>query len=343
MHYYITFGPRIIQNSQSTVKMKANVALGGKKIEYEPDRPVPSLNSGEVLVKVVASPIQPSDLLNIGGGFPATKFPIVPGRDFAGIVVEPKSSSWYGKKVYGTSGTDISITRDGTHAEFFSLPESALAEIPKNLDLLQASLLGTPWTTAWMTLDRAQAKQGETVLVIGASGNVGSAVAELAKSDLWGCKVLTAGRNDKYDVNIVKTPDFGTVKDLSGGKGANVIIDTVGDLNLTKALLGALAKRGRLAIITTGSSRGSKLETIDVDLKALYRDEHCIIGCNSFQHSLEENAVWLGKIAKGFESGQLTPPVTDGPKIQKIGFDGVKDAYEQLASGSKHLFLIDVA
>lgn len=323
--------------------MKANVALGGKQVEYEADRPIPTLQDGEVLVKVAASPIQPSDLLNISGGFPSTRFPIVPGRDYAGVVIEPSSSAWHGKKVYGTSGTDISIKRDGTHAEFVALPESALAEAPKNLDLLQASLVGTPWTTAWLTLDRAQAKRGETVLVIGASGKVGSAVVELAKSDLFGCKVLTAGRNDNYDINTVKTPDFSTAKDLSDGKGADVIVDTVGDLNLTKALLGVLAKRGRLAIITTGSSRGSKLETVDVDFKALYREEHCIIGCNSFEHSLEENAVWLGKLAKGFESGQLTAPVADGPRISKIGFDGVKDAYKALADGSKQVFLIDAA
>lgn len=323
--------------------MKANVALGGKKVEYEADRPVPSLKSGEVLVKVAASPIQPSDFLNISGGFPATKFPIVPGRDYAGVVVEPSSSSWHGKKVYGTSGTDISIKRDGTHAEFVALPESALAEIPKNLNLLQASLVGTPWTTAWLTLDRARAKRGETVLVNGASGKVGSAVVELAKSDLWGCKVLTAARHDTFDINTAKTPDFSTAKDLSNGNGPDIIVDTVGDLSVSKALLGALAKRGRLAIITTGSSRGSKLETVDVDFKALYREEHCIIGCNSFEHSLEENAVWLGELAKGFESGQLTPPVAEGPRITKIGFDGVKDAYEALANGSKNVFLIDAA
>lgn len=323
--------------------MKANIALGGKQVKFEADRPVPSLRNGEVLVQVAASPIQPSDFLNIAGGFPNTKFPIIPGRDYAGVVVEPKSSSWHGKKVYGTSGPDLSITRDGTHAEFVAIPESALAEVPNSLDLLQASLVGTPWTTAWMTLDRAHAKKGETVLVIGAGGKVGSAVVELAKSDLWGCNVLTAGRNDKFDINLVKTPDLSTAKGLSDGKGPDVVVDTVGDLNLSKALLSILNKRGRLSIITTGASRGSTETDVNVDFKTLYRLEHCIIGCNSFEHSLEENAEWLGKVAKGFESGQLTKPVADGPRIQKIGFDGVKDAYEALANGSKQVFLIDAA
>lgn len=320
--------------------MKANIAVGGKKVEYDPDRPVPSLKDGEVLVKIAASPIQPSDFLNISGGFSNTKFPVVAGRDYAGVVVEPSSSSWHGKKVYGTSGADLSITRDGTHAEFVALPESALAEAPKSMDLVQASLVGTPWTTAWLTLDRAKAKKGETVLVLGASGKVGSAVVELAKSSLWGCNVLTAGRSDKFDVNTVATPDLSTVKKLTHGKGPDIVVDCAGDLNLAHAGLKILNQRGRISVITTGASRGSTETTVTVDFKNLYRSEHAIIGCNSFEHSLEENAAWLTKLTQGFDSGDLTAPVADGPRVRKILFDGVKDAYGELGNGSKSVFLI---
>lgn len=320
--------------------MKANIAVGGKKVEFEADRPMPSLKDGEVLVKVMASPIQPSDFLNISGGFPNTRFPSVAGRDYAGVVVQPSSSSWHGKKVYGTSGADLSITRDGTHAEFVALPESGLAEAPKSMDLVQASLVGTPWTTAWLTLDRARAKKGETVLVLGASGKVGSAVVELAKSSLWGCKVLTAGRSDKFDVNTTQTPDLSTAKELTSGKGPDVVVDCAGDLKLASARLNILAKRGRLSIITTGASRGSTETTVTVDFKNLYRLEHSIVGCNSFEHSFEENAAWLTELAQGFDSGDLTAPVADGPRIKKISFDGVKDAYSELGNGSKSVFLV---
>ena len=322
--------------------MKAIVAYGSKKVEFETNRARPTLKPGEVLVRVRASPIQPSDLLNISGNFPNTAFPIVPGRDYAGLVVEPASSPWHGTSVYGTSGTDLSITRDGAHAEFVVLPEDSLAAAPKNLDSLQASLVGTPWTTAWLALHRADAKKGETVLVIGAGGKVGSAVVELAKSNLWGCRVLTAGRGDKYDVDVGLHPDMSTVKEKNGGRGPNVVVDATGDLRLAHAGLRVASKRGRLCIISTASSKGTTDNSVSIDFKELYRMEHVMIGCNSFEHSMQEMAGFLLQMASGFESGELSAPNPSGPRIKKIGLEGVKNAYEQMANGSKDVFLIEM-
>ena len=321
--------------------MKANIAYGSKKVEFDNSRAKPTLQNGEVLIKVVASPIQPSDLLNISGGFPTTKFPIVCGRDYSGTVIEPESSSWYGKKVYGTSGPTLSILRDGTHAEFVALPESALAEIPQNLSLAQASLVGTPWTTAWMTLTRSAAQKGETIVVTGAGGNVGSAVVQLAKSSLWGCKVLTAGRGEKYEVDLLRFPDLSIAKTLTEGRGPDIVIDTTGDLKLAAAGLQVLAKRGRLTIITTGASRGSTETTVTVDLKDLYRLEHSIVGCNSLEHSIEETASWLTQIAKGFEAGELTPPQAEGGRIKNITLEEVASAFSEMAGGSRSVYLIE--
>jgi NADPH:quinone reductase len=68
-------------------------------VEYT-DRPDPELQTGQLLIKVAASAIQPSDLLNSQGNFPQTTFPRIPGRDFAGVVIQPTSSQWHGKAVY---------------------------------------------------------------------------------------------------------------------------------------------------------------------------------------------------------------------------------------------------
>jgi NADPH:quinone reductase len=209
-------------------------------------QPDPKLHENELLVKVAASPIQPSDLLNTQGNFPHTTFPRVPGRDFAGVVVQPTSSPWHGKSVYGTSGPELGFTCDGAHAEFVVVHEDAVAEVPQGMDLKQASVMGVPWTTAYIALTRAYAKKGETVLVFGAGGAVGGAVAQLAKSSLFRCRVFTAGRGDKYDVDTAKYPDLKVAKDLTFGSGPDVIVDTTGDLGLMEAGLRQLNKGGRL-------------------------------------------------------------------------------------------------
>jgi NADPH2:quinone reductase len=211
------------------------------------DRPEPELRKSQLLIKVAASPIQPSDLLNTQGNFPHTTFPRIPGRDFAGIVIQPASSPWHGKSVYGTSGANLGFTQDGTHAEFVLVSEDAVAEVPRGLDLKQASVMGVPWTTAFLALRRASAKKGEAVLVCGAGGAVGGAVVQIAKSSLFGCHVLTAGRGDKYDVDTAKYPDLKVAKDLTYGHGPDVVVDTTGDFGLMTAGLATLNIGGRLA------------------------------------------------------------------------------------------------
>lgn len=230
--------------------MKANIAEGNKVVKLDNAKPTPELLPGEVLIKVAASPIQPSDFLNISGAFGYTRFPIIPGRDYAGTVTAPSTSSWYGKRVFGTSGSELSLTRDGAHAEYVALPENVLSEAPKNMDLVQASLIGTPWTTAYLTLHRSGAKPGETVLVIGASGSVGSAIGQLAKSTQFGCKVLKAGRGDKYDVDLTQYPDLSIAKDLCGGHGPDLVIDAAGQVSYIDAALKVLNKGGRVVVMT---------------------------------------------------------------------------------------------
>lgn len=216
-------------------------------LQFSSSQPDPELHENDLLVKVVASPIQPSDLLNVQGNFPHTTFPRIPGRDFAGVVVRPTSSPWHGKSVYGTSGPELGFTCDGAHAEFVAVREDAVAEVPQGMDCKQASVMGVPWTTAYVSLSRVHVKNGETVLVIGAGGAVGGAVVQLAKSSLFRCRVFTAGRGDKYDVDTTKHPDLKVINGLASGNGPDVIVDTTGDLKLVAAGLGQLNKGGRLA------------------------------------------------------------------------------------------------
>ncbi|KAF2100583.1 GroES-like protein [Rhizodiscina lignyota] len=306
-------------------------------ISYDADHATPSPGPNELLIRVAASAIQPSDFLNASGNFPSTSFPRIPGRDFAGTVVEPSSSPLHGKQVFGTSGPVLSFTRDGAHAEYVVVDENAVAEVPKGVELKQAAVMGTPWTTACVVLSRAGAKEGETVMVFGAGGAVGSAVVQLAKG-LFGCKVLTAGRGDKYDVDTVKYPDLTVAKELTSGKGPDVVVDTTGDLGLMGHGLKQLAKGGRLGVITTGSASGSKTTAQSIDFKDLYRLEHSIVGCNSVEHSASEMAAWLQKMGPRFEAGELKAPDVSRYTEAKLE-DGVK-AYEELGKGSRNKYVI---
>lgn len=124
-------------------------SLDNLKVEELP-RPVPK--AGEVLVKVLAATINPSDAKNVLGKMAETKTPRVPGRDFAGRVVS-EGSLWEGKAVFGTGG-DLGFGRDGSHAEFVAVPVEGLVEIPPEFSYEQAAAIGLEYLTAFAALVR---------------------------------------------------------------------------------------------------------------------------------------------------------------------------------------------
>ncbi|KAF3389217.1 hypothetical protein F1880_004299 [Penicillium rolfsii] len=267
--------------------------------------PIPQLKQGYALVQIHYASIQPSDKLNAQGSFPSTTYPRVLGRDYSGTVIDilgknVESKSWIGKNVYGTSGSSLGFDMDGTHAQYCLIPEDALVEKPSQLSSIQAATIGVPFTTAMICLQRAQAKEDDVVLVLGASGAVGSAVVQIAQA--MGCKkVLTAARRGNPDVSL--GPDSSieeTISSLTDGKGVNIVVDTVGDLALMAVLVEQLAVGGRYAWIT-GPRSGSTQLTFDVS-KA-YRKEISLVGCNSVARTLEQTAEYLRSVNRWIEAG----------------------------------------
>jgi len=133
-------------------------------------RDVEFRNPGRVsVIELRAAAINPSDVKNVAGVFHAT-LPRIPGRDYAGVVVE--GEGWKGREVWG-SGAGLGVTQDGTHAQYLVVPST---HSPK-------SLRSSPWRSvehrrsylaAWSALvDAAEVRAGETVLVAGALGAVG--------------------------------------------------------------------------------------------------------------------------------------------------------------------------
>jgi NADPH:quinone reductase len=108
-----------------------------------------------------------------------TKAPRIPGRDFAGVV-EEGPTEWIGAEVWGTGG-DTGFTRDGTHCELIAVPVASLRRKPKTLSFDEAASVGVNYMAAWCGIEAASLKPGETVLLIGAGGGVGSAAAQIAR------------------------------------------------------------------------------------------------------------------------------------------------------------------
>lgn len=282
------------------------------------DVPMPSIGPGELLVKIRASFVQPADILNSKGGFPMTAFPITIGKDFAGTVIEG-SDEWKGKDVYGTSGSTFGFTEDGAQAEYAVLRETAVAPKPSNLSYTQAASVGTPFTTAFTALLRARTVPTDVVMVLGATGSVGSSVIQIAQG--MGCKTISVGRHGT-DVNSVEDPQLNKVKELTDGRGPDVAVDTVGDFALTKATFNVLASRGRFSIITAPREGSTE---IALDIKSLYRRQVELVGCNTASVAQEEMATLMKELTKSFEQGKLKAP--DENTMTPLNIDQAQDAY----------------
>ena len=110
------------------------------------DVPTPVSGADEVLVQIKAAGLNPSDVKNVLGRFPYTTLPRVPGRDFAGVVVEGPQAL-IGQEVWGT-GRELGFFADGSHAQFVKLPANGVAHKPSHLSFTQAASLGVPWLHA---------------------------------------------------------------------------------------------------------------------------------------------------------------------------------------------------
>jgi NADPH:quinone reductase-like Zn-dependent oxidoreductase len=271
------------------------------------DLPKPVPAAGEVLVQIKAAGLNPSDVKNVLGRFPYTTLPRVPGRDFAGVVVEGPQEL-IGQEVWGT-GNKIGFSRNGSHAGYITLSAKGVAIKPKSLSFAQAASLGVPYTTAWDALERSLVDANTRLLVIGANGAVGNAAVNLAK--VRGAQVLAAVRRPEqlaalqergFDAILLDKPEhLGAQVNAVFEGGADVIFDTTG-FWLPAAVQG-LAPFGRIAIIAAPVDGHVQLPAL-----ALYRKGGSVVGINSLLYGVEECARMLEQFGKLFDEGKLPLP-----------------------------------
>jgi NADPH:quinone reductase-like Zn-dependent oxidoreductase len=300
------------------------------------DVPTPVPAAGEVLVQIKAAGLNPSDVKNVLGRFPYTTLPRIPGRDFAGVVVEGPQAL-LGQEVWGT-GRDLGFFADGSHAEFVKVSASGVAHKPSHLSFTQAASLGVPYTTAWDALERSGVGKGTRLLVIGANGAVGSAALALAK--IRGAQVLAAVRRAEHvevlqgqgveAIALGAPEDLGVQVNCVFKGGADVIFDTTG-FWLPAAVAG-LAPFGRIAIIAAPVDGQVQLPAL-----ALYRKGGSVVGINSLLYNCEQCAVMLEQFGRFFDEGSL--PLPTG--LREVALAEGLQSYGEVNSGSadKIIFL----
>ena len=296
--------------------------------------PVPA--AGEVLVQIKAAGLNPSDVKNVLGRFPYTTLPRIPGRDFAGVVVEGPQAL-LGQEVWGT-GRDLGFFADGSHAEFVKVSAKGVAHKPSHLSFAQAASLGVPYTTAWDALERSGVGKGTRLLVIGANGAVGSAA--LALANIRGAQVLAAVRRAEQvevlqgqgveAIALSAPEDLGVQVNSVFKGGADVIFDTTG-FWLPAAVAG-LAPFGRIAIIAAPVDGQVQLPAL-----ALYRKGGSVVGINSLLYNCEQCAVMLEQFGRFFDEGSL--PLPTG--LREVALAEGLQSYGEVNSGSadKIIFL----
>jgi NADPH:quinone reductase len=303
-------------------------SLENLRVEELPDAPI---RDGEAKLKIVAACINPSDVKNVQGKMARTRLPRTPGRDFAGVVVEGPAEM-LGTEVWG-SGGDIGLTQDGSHAEYLVIPAAAVACKPHRLSFEEASCVGVNFLTAYQGLFRcANLQPGETLLVTGAQGGVGSAVLQLGQTQK--AKLIAVDRKpaekEKFAgldlLGYVDTSESDlkdAVEQITKGQGVDVSFDCVGG-ELFEPALSTLRQLGRhIAITSVGTRR------VSFDLLDFYHRRLTLFGVDSLAITVTDGATLLASLAPLFESGQLKP----SPIAERGTLDDARKLYSYVASG----------
>jgi NADPH2:quinone reductase len=285
--------------------------FGGPEVLRLEEVPTPQPGPGEVVVRMHAIGVNPVETYIRAGTYsrlPA--LPYTPGNDGAGVVeqVGPDVNEFKpGDRVY----TGGSLTGN-TYAEFALYKTEQLHRLPANVSFAQGAAMGTPYATAYRGLfQRADAKPGETVLVHGASGGVGTAAVQLARAR--GLRVFgTAGSDEgrklareqgAHEVFDHRTPDhFEQIMNATSGRGVDVIVELLANVNLGKDLA-ILGKGGRVAII---GSRGR----VEIDPRDTMQRDVDLRGMVLPNTPPAEMASIHAALVAGLENGTLRPVVS---------------------------------
>lgn len=287
---------------------------GGPEVLNMALRPRPQAAEGEVLIRVAAAGVNRPDVLQRLGHYP----PPAGATDILGLEVAGEIAALG----VGVSGWNIgdkvcALVGGGGYAEYVATPAPQCLPVPQSLGMTEAAGIPETFFTVWTNVfDRGSLKAGETLLVHGGSSGIGTAAIQLA-SRLGARVFATAGSADKCRacealgatkaINYREVDFFPAIKELTDGKGVDVILDMVGGDYIDRNVR-LLATEGRLVQI--GFQKGSKTE---IDLMRMMLKRLTLTGSTLRIQSIERK----GAIAKALrekvwpiiERGQIKPVV----------------------------------
>jgi NADPH:quinone reductase len=272
------------------------------------DIPKPAPGQDQVLIRVHAVGVNPVDTYIRSGTYARKpRLPYVPGTDIGGVVEAmgaEVSRVAVGDRVYAHAV-------NGGCAELAVCEEWQVHRLPHGVSFQQGAAIGVPYGTAWRALFiRAAARAGDTVLVHGASGGVGTAAIQLARAA--GMRVIgTAGsargvalardQGAHLVVNHHEPEYLQQVMAFTNGRGIDVVLEMLANVNLDRDL-DVLALRGRVVVI---GNRGR----VEIDARKAMGKDGSILGMTLFNATREEFREIHAGVVAGLENGTLRPVI----------------------------------
>src|SRR5436190_3574367 len=291
--------PASAERAAETPMMKAVVAheYGGPEVLKLEEVPRPEPKENEALVRVIASAVNPADPLTLSGKYArefGTHLPLIPGYDIAGIVEKT------GVKVTKLKGGDAIYgypTFAGGWAEYVTVTEGEVAAKPASLSFTEAAAVPVGALTAWQALvDVAQLRAGQTVLIHGGSGGVGSFAVQIAKAR--GARVIATASTENQDLlkqlGADVAIDYTKTRFEEIARDVDCVLDPVGRETLARSY--DVVKKGGIVM-----SLVTRPDPVELEKR----------GIRGSAISVHPDAEDLAEIARLIDAGKIKPIVTE--------------------------------
>lgn len=286
---------------------------GGPEVLKPTVRPTPAPGPGEVLIKVAAAGINGPDVYQRRGLYPAPPGATdIPGLEVSGIIVA------LGEAVEGwrVGAACCALTAGGGYAAYCTAPAPQCLPVPRGLDVIDGAALPETFFTVWTNVfERAALAPGESLLVHGGGGGIGTTAIQLAAA--FGHRVFTTAAGGQCAalerLGAVRAIDFAAedfaavIKEATGGKGVDVILDIVGG-DYVPRNIATLARDGRL--VNIAFLKGSKVE---IDLMPVMLKRLTLTGSTLRIQSVERKAAIAAALRERvwpvIEDGRIRPVI----------------------------------